>query len=219
MDPRLPNGGGEQITAYNLNQSHFGIGTDRLLGNTDVNDIRYSGYEVIVDGRLPNGGFFGGSVTTEKTQRDTCQVDNPNDLRHCDSPRAFQTLYKAHGAYPLPGGVMISAFLQGMPGPEQTANFNVTTLPDGSRLTGGQTFTLDLFAPETQFLPRQTNLDVRFSRQFTAGGMSILPLVDIYNIFNAHTTLAWNSTFGPQWQRIQRIMRPRFARLGFEIEW
>ena len=218
-DPRLPNGGGEQITAYNLNQSHFGIGTDRLLGNTDLNDIRYSGYEVIVDGRLPNGGFFGGSVTTEKTQRDTCQVDNPNDLRHCDFPRAFQTLFKVHGAYPLPGGVMVSGFLQGMPGPEQTANFHVTTLPDGSRLTGGQRITIDLIPPEALFLPRQTNLDVRFSRRFEVGGTSILPLIDIYNIFNSHTILGWNNTYGSVWQRPNRIMRPRFARIGMEIEW
>ena len=219
VDPRLPNGGGELITAYNLNPSHFGIGTDRLLGNSDLNDIRYTGFELIVDGRLPNGAFFGGSITTEKTQRDTCQVDNPNDLRHCDFPRAYQTLFKVHGAYPLPGGVTVSGFLQGMPGPEQTANFNVTSLPDGSRLTGGQRFTLDLISPETLFLPRQTNLDVRFSRRFTFGGTSILPLVDFYNIFNANTILGWNNTYGPDWQRINRIMRPRFARLGMEIEW
>ncbi len=220
VDPRLPNGGGELITAYNLNPSHFGIGRDRLLGNSDLNDIRYTGYEVIVDGRLPNGGFFGGSVTTEKTQVDTCEVDNPNQLRHCDHARPYQSFYKVHGAYPLPGGVMLSGFLQGMPGPEDSANFTVTTLPDGSRLTGGQRITIDLLAPETLFLPRQTNLDMRFSRQFTtAGGMSIVPLVDIYNIFNAHTTLGWNSTYGPDWQRINRIMRPRFARLGLEIEW
>ena len=219
VDPRLPNGGGENITAYNLNQSHFGIGRDRLLSNSDLNDIRYTGYEVVVDGRLPNGGFFGGSVTTEKNQRDTCEVDDPNLLRHCDHPRPFQTFYKIHGAYPLPGGVMLSGFLQGMPGPEQAANFNVTTLPDGSRLTGGQRITIDLLAPEAQFLPRQTNLDLRVSRRFNVGGTSILPLLDIFNVFNAHTTLGWNSTYGPQWQRITRIMRPRFARLGVEIEW
>ena len=219
VDPRLPNGGGESITSYNLNPSHFGIGTDRLLGNSDLNDRRYTGYELIVDGRLPNGAFFGGSVTTEKTQTDTCEVDNPNDLRHCDFPRAYQSFYKVHGAYPLPGGVMFSGFLQGMPGPEQTANFNVTTLPDGSRLTGGQRIVLDLIAPETLFLPRQTNLDVRFSRQFNVGGTSILPLIDIYNIFNANTILGWNNTYGPVWQRPNRIMRPRFARIGMEIEW
>ena len=219
LDPRLPNGGGESITGYNLNQSHFGIGRNRWLANSDLNDIRYTGYELVVDGRLPNGGFYGGSVTTEKSQVDTCEVDDPNLLRHCDHPRPFQTLFKVHGAYPLPGGVTISGFLQGMPGPANSATFNITSLPDGTPLTGGQSIGIDLIAPEAQFLPRQTNLDLRVSRRFIVGGTSILPLVDIFNLFNSNTTLAWNNVYGPQWQRITQIMRPRFARLGVEIDW
>ena len=114
-DSRLPNGGSEQITLFNLNPDSFGIGRDPVIGNSDINDIRYLGFELVVDGRLQNGAFFGGSVTREKTQVDTCEVDNPNNLRFCDAPRAFQTLYKIHGLYPLPGGVLLSAFLQGMP--------------------------------------------------------------------------------------------------------
>ncbi len=219
MDPRLPNGGGESITSFNLNPSHFGIGTDRLLGNSTLNDRRYTGFEVIVDGRLPNGGFFGGSVTTERTQEDTCEVDDPNNLRFCDHVRPFQTLFKVHGAIPLPGDVMLSGFLQGMPGPADSANLTVASLADGTPLTGGQPLTVNLLPPDSFFLPRQTNLDLRVSRRFNFGGRSVLPLVDIYNIFNSHTTLGWNNTYGPNWQRINRIMRPRFARVGLEIEW
>ena len=42
---------------------------------------------------------------------------------------------------------------------------------------------------------------------------------NIYNIFNSNTILGWNNTYGSVWQRPNRIMRPRFARIGFEIEW
>ena len=218
VDPLLPNGGGEQITLYNLNPDSFGIGRDPVIGNSDINDRRYLGFELVVDGRLQNGAFFGGSVTREKTQLDTCEVDNPNSLRFCDAPRTFQTLYKIHGLYPLPGGVLLSAFLQGMPGPPDSASYTVRALEDGTPLTGGQAITIDLLPPESSFLPRQTNLDVRVSRPFTVGVTRIVGIVDIYNVLNAHTTLGWNNRYGPNWQRINRILRPRLARLGIEIQ-
>jgi hypothetical protein len=218
-DPRLPNGGGEQITMYNLNPDKFGIGRDRFLTNSNINDRVYTGFEVVVDARLGNGGIIGGSMTTEKLQINSCQVDNPNDLRHCDSPLNFRTMAKIHASYPLPYDVLISGFLQAMPAPDIDANTRQTTLPDGSSLTGGGRINYDLIAPETEFLPFQTQLDVRAAKRFTIGATQLTALVDVFNIFNGHTTLGWNNSFGSSWQRVNRIMRPRFARLGLEVNW
>ncbi|MCY4075779.1 MAG: hypothetical protein OXH04_10175, partial [Acidobacteria bacterium] len=137
----------------------------------------------------------------------------------CDSPRAWQWMYKAHGAYPLPGGIILSAFVQGYPGPERHASYNVTTLPDGTPLTGGQRLNIDLLPHEVFFLPFQRKVDVRLMRRFNIGNTQIAPVLDAFNIFNTNTTTGEISTYGDRWQEITGIMQARYLRLGLELEW
>ena len=165
------------------------------------------------------GAFFGGSFTTERTRINECDVDNRNATIWCDSPRTWQTMYKAHGAYPLPAGLILSAFVQGYPGPELNANYNVTSLPDGTALTGGQRITVDLLPPEVLFLPFARKTDMRVMRRFNFGNTQIAPVLDIFNIFNTNTTTGVNSTYGSRWQEITRIMQARYLRIGLELEW
>ena len=221
VDDRLGANSGQMLTLFNLNPGVFGQSAVSIA-TSSTNDRVYDGFEFTLDGRLPNGAFFGGSFTTERTQLNFCEPetgDNRNSTLWCDSPRAWQTLYKAHGAYPLPGEVILSGFVQGYPGPDISANQNITTLPDGTRLTGGARHTIDLLPPEVLFLPFQRKVDIRVMRRFNFGNTQIAPVFDVFNLFNTNTTTAINQTYGANWQNIVRIMQARYLRLGIELEW
>ena len=224
MDSRLGQWSQYMYTGYNLNQASFGS-VSKAITTTPINDRLYDGFEWTLDGRMNNGAFFGGSVTTEKTQLNNCSVDEiasvqwANATIWCNSPRAWQTLYKAHGAYPLPGGIILSGFVQGYPGPDIDANHTLRTLPDGTSLTEGQGFTFDLLPHDALFMPFQRKVDIRVMRRFNIGNTQIAPVMDIFNLLNSNTRTAENQTFGPNWRTIRTIMQARYMRLGLELEW
>ncbi len=224
VDDRLGQWSGYAYTLYNLDPEVFGQ-VSKYVTTSSMNDRVYDGFEFVIDGRLGNGAFFGGSFTTERTQLNECDVDEisypqwRSYRQWCDSPRAWQTMYKAHGAYPLPGGVIVSTFIQGYPGPNHNANINITEMPDGTPLTGGQRITIDLLPHEVLFMPYQRKVDIRLMRRFNVGNTTIAPVMDLFNLFNANTETRVNSTYGPRWQEIQNIMQARYMRLGLELEW
>ena len=218
VDSRLGGNSGQTLTLFNLNPDVFGQSSTSIRTGENRDRI-YNGVEWTLDGRLSNGAFFGGSITHEKTQQNECDVDNRNDTIWCDSPRAWQTMYKAHGAWPLPGGVILSGFVQGYPGPELNANYNVSALPDGTALTGGARISVDLLPPEVLFLPFARKTDIRVMRRFNIGNTQIAPVLDVFNIFNTNTTTRVNTTYGSNWQDIVAIMQARYMRIGLELEW
>ena len=224
VDDRLGQYSGQMLTLYNLDPAAFGK-VSKFVTTSDVNDRIYDGFEFVLDGRMSNGAFFGGSFTHERTHLNECDVDeisNPLWLsfrQWCDSPRSWQTMYKAHGAYPLPGGVIISTFIQGYPGPDIDANWNVTEMADGTKLTEGQRITIDLLPHEVLFLPFQRKVDLRLMRRFSIGNTQIAPVLDMFNLFNANTTTGENPTYGDNWRTIRSIMTARYMRIGLELEW
>lgn len=221
VDPRLGEYSGQSLPLYNLNPAVFGQ-SDRLLRNATT-DRLYNGVEWTANGRFGNGGFFGGSVNYERTFENTCDVENRNLTLYCDHPRAWQTQFKGHVAYPIPGGIMASAFVQGYPGPDILAYYNVTPAIAGRPLTNNQIAannTFNILPREVLFLPYQTKVDLRFLRRFRFGNTRIAPLVDIFNLLNANTVTSINNTCCTSaWQDVTGIMQARYVRLGFELDW
>jgi hypothetical protein len=75
-DPRLPNGGGYQLTYYNVNPSKLG---QTQLYNTLSDKFGYeyehwNGVDVSVNGRLSNGLRFQAGTSTGRTVTDNCAV-------------------------------------------------------------------------------------------------------------------------------------------------
>jgi len=211
---------GQTLPLYNLNPAKFGQ-SDRLLRNSTT-DRLYNGVEWTAQGRFGNGGFFGGSVNYERTFENTCDVENRNNTLFCDHPRAWQTQFKGHVAYPIPGGVMASAFLQGYPGPDIQATYNITSAIAGRTLYGptSQTIAINLLPREVFFLPYQTKVDLRFMRRFRFANARIAPVLDVYNLLNANTVTAINQTCcSARWREVTGIMQARFYRIGFELDW
>ena len=171
-----------------------------------------------VDMRLDSGVLFGGGVDSGRTVTDRCfVVDSPQELLHCRiiTPFKAQTQFKAFFTYPLPADFAVSGTVQNLPGASFEANYqasNVEIAPSlgrdlaacGARTGAACTATvaLPLVAPMTHFLDRRTQLDVRVTKSLNVGPrVRLQVVVDLYNVTNASSVLAVNSTFGSAWQR------------------
>ncbi len=216
-DPRLPNGGGEVITMYNLNLEKLGA-VDNLVTVSTTNRRVYDGVEVTLNARLRTGAFLFGGVTTQRTATNTCQVDNPNARRFCDNTPPFRTLFRLSGSYALPYAVQVSGNLAVVPGASVGASYAVNSAIAGVPLTGGGTLNVQLVEPNTMFLDSLTQLDVRLMRAFRIGQVRARALVEVYNVFNAGTVTQLNQTFGPSWLRPQAITQGRYLRFGTQID-
>jgi len=214
-DPRLPNGGGEVITQYNLNPSKLGA-TDNVLTWSTKNTRIYNGVEVSLNARLPHGGFIFGGLTTERTATNNCDVanSNPNNLRFCNQVPPFQTLYKASAAYPLPYGVQLSGSFQARPGLSQTANYTFNSAIAGVPLTGGGNLTVNLIDPTTHYYDYIKQLDLRLARTFSFGRRKIQAFADVFNLSNTSTVSSANTTFGPQWLLPVSLVYGRRVQIG-----
>jgi hypothetical protein len=216
LDPRLPNGGGEVITLYNLRPEKLGAVDNMIVAS--ANTRTYDGFEATFSARLRNDAFLMGGVTTERSPSDTCEVDNPNQRRFCDLVPPFRTMFKVSGSYRLPYDVQFSGMWQVMPGGSLSASYSVNSALAGVPLTGGGTLSVQLLEPNTMFYDYGRQLDLRLMRWFRKGRFRAAPMLDIYNVLNASTVTAYNLTFGASWLRPAAIREGRFLRLGAQMD-
>jgi hypothetical protein len=104
-----------------------------------------------------------------------------------------------------------------------TATYNATNAeiaPSlGRSLSGGRrTAAIPLVAPQTIFEPRRNQLDLRVTKSLRLQqNVRLRGYVDLYNVFNASSTLTLNNTFGSQWQRPTSIMVGRLIQVGGQV--
>ena len=67
----------------------------------------------------------------------------------------------------------------------------------------------------TDALLNQT--DLRFARIFNYGRYRLQGMIDIYNIFNRSTVLAYNTTFGQEWLRPTDVLQGRLVKIGAQL--
>jgi hypothetical protein len=79
--------------------------------------------------------------------------------------------------------------------------------------------TINLIAPNTQFLPRWHQLDWGFKRVLRfSNGREIQGQMDIFNGLNSNVVLATTPTFGNTLGQPLSILRPRLFRLAAQIK-
>jgi hypothetical protein len=68
---------------------------------------------------------------------------------------------------------------------------------------------------------RINQLDLRIARTFKLSGTSASVGLDTYNVLNASTVLAYNSSYVPggAWLQPMSILTPRFFRLTTAFNW
>ena len=225
-DPRLPNGGGEEITIYEWNPG-FAYSTGNLYTTLAPDDWRsWNGFEVIVDGTLPRGGFMNASWTagTSESHRCTSARDNPNALRFCHNSTPYRHMGKLSGAVPLPFETMISGLFQMFAGDAQGAYYRAGAFDAGGRALNVQDETVDvqLIEPGTMFFDATTRLQLRFMKDMDIADWRVRVYMTADNIFNKAAVTRRNQVFGGGGEQNVDFHRPvniqAGRRLSFGIQ-
>lgn len=154
-DPRLPNGGGNQICGlYDIVPTKFGVATSNVVTFTDNFGKQtevFNGVDLSVNARIRSDLFVTGGIATGNTHFNACDafVDNPRTdfgisalvtasgvapapgtglvFNYCDFDTSWLAQLKTTGSYTLPWQqIQIGGVLQNLPGQQVLANWNIT---------------------------------------------------------------------------------------------
>jgi hypothetical protein len=245
-DARLPGGGGERICGLKDVASPALAGqlnADRLTtfaSNYGDQFERWNGVDLTVNARLPELLLQGG-VSTGRTYENDCAVVRnvpeaapgargaANSERFCETQSPFLTQFKLLGAYTLPYDIQLSGTFQTSAGPEITAAgtfLNAQISPSlGRNLSAGQSATVGLVEPKTEYGERLHQLDLRFAKRFSVNRMRVQATLDLYNALNGNTVLVQSNQYGATigatagnvWQRPQAILPARIVKVGMQV--
>jgi hypothetical protein len=245
VDPRLPNGGGNQICGFtDINPDKFGqvnnyvTIADNYGKQTDV----YTGFDLAINARLPRGVFVQGGTSTGHEVLDACdvmaKVDNiaggPLDIQTAGlgTPQfttinglASPSKLFCRTAPPMQTQVKLSAAFQSIAGRQITASYAVPSSAIaaslGRNLAAGAnaTTTVQLVEPGTMYGDRLNQFDVRIAKTFRMGVKRIQPQFNVFNLLNAGPVLGYNNTYGPLWQNPTAVLLGRMFKFGLQVDW
>ena len=222
-----------------------GAGSLASSSNSPSNSRKYTGIDVNFNSRMRGLTLFGG-ISMGHQISNTCQVEDPNQLRFCDQSLYSIPYYKQlklSGSYSLPWAMQVSGTFQSYPGDARNSTVDGTTaLNNGTILAEdpslrtvwsvdrttfktltGQTLTqssvnVPLNAPGTKFLDRQNQLDVRLTRSFKFRGVNLQAQIDAYNALNTGVVLTTVQTYGSALDRPASILQGRLFRFGVQAK-
>jgi len=239
-DARLPNGGGYTVTGlYNVVPEKFSSNQNfNTLSDKYGNQIEHwNGFDVGVNARLRNGLTVQGGVSTGKSVEDNCEIVaqlpemllvanvwRPAQYCHRESP--FLTQVKMIGIYTIPkADVQVAGTLRSAPGTAVNGNFAASqayiaassTL--GRALSGGasQNMTVGLLAPNTRYLDRRNELDMRFGKVLKAGRSRSVISIDVFNLLNTDVPVSVNQSYG-SWLVPTEILNPRVVKFSVQFD-
>jgi len=217
-DPRLPDGGGQQICGlYDIVPAKFGIATNNLVARNDKLGVKqaevFDGVDVAFAARMGRGVFLNGGVATGRTRFNQCGafVDNPAEtfglsgatFSYCEFTSGLLTQAKLNGSYTLPWQIQIAGVLQNLPGQQILAQWNITQAEAaagnlGRALSGGANTSrvVPLIKPGTMFTPRRTQIDLRVSKSFRSGARKLQVMADVFNLTNSNASVGATSNAG-----------------------
>jgi hypothetical protein len=229
-DSRLPGAGQQLCGLYDLNLNKIG-----QIANITTSSSNYgkqiehwNGVDLSALARLPRGVVLQGGMSTGKTTTDNCDVvskiGNPS-LLYCHQETPFLTQVKFGGSYTLPFDVQISGTFQSFVGASVNANATFTNeqiAPSlGRSLTGATTATISVVKPNTIFVPRINQIDLRFSKIIRANRVRYKGMIDIFNAGNINTVTGVNNTYGTtgaSWFVPTSISLARLFKVGVQVD-
>ena len=240
-DARLPGGGGERICGLRDVNNATLLAVDRLTtfaSNYGDQIEHWNGVDLTVNARLEQLLLQGG-VSTGRTYENDCEVVQnlpeaapaargaANSDRFCRTQSPFLTQVKLLGAYTLPYDIQLSGTFQTSAGPEVTAIgtfVNAQISPSlGRNLATGQSASIGLLEPKTEYGERLYQMDLRFSKRFSVNRTRFQATFDLYNALNGNTVLVQNNQYGATtavsaaWQRPQAILPSRIVKVGVQM--
>jgi len=219
-----------------------GLGFDRMLRNTcdepdDPNQLRFCD-DANLDAHLPAGeaprgyripyqaqGKLSGSVSLPAgIQVSGAFQSNPGYPYRSLTPAVFSyraaggtswllsrtTRYPANCPAPCPAGALVLPTLNGTP--DNAANLRVQLIPYNS---------------EGQFTDRINQLDLRVTKSVRVGRATVLPQLEIFNVFNSNAVVLMRSTdysiasatAPATYNQPSGILNGRIIGLGAQVRW
>ena len=232
-DPALPAvARGVQVPIY-VTDPGLDIQTGNDFHTVAPGDSRtWNGFEVILDGELPRGGFMTASVTAGTNKNHFCNrgnVENPNALRFCETRMPYRPMGKLSGALPLPFDTMISGLIQVFPGAPISASYqiNADDFPAlvnlGDADNANPNLEVNLIEPGTVFEDYTTEMQLRFSKVVTINDVRTRFYMDATNITNRARVTSRNRFYGgggvrnPDFLRINTIEPGRRLSFGMQM--
>jgi hypothetical protein len=137
LDPRLPGGGGYDITIYQATNAALAIPASNYVtfqsdfGPEETN--YWHGVDVTLNARTRWGLVFSGGTSTGRSVTDDCQtsvkIDSP-DPRNCHDADPFQTTFRGLASYTIPWiDVRVSGTVRSQPEIARTASWNLPNSP------------------------------------------------------------------------------------------
>jgi hypothetical protein len=233
-DPRLPNGGGYEITGlYNVKQDKFGQTNSFTTWsrNFGSESSMYNGVQASVSARMRNGLTVQGGVNTGKTVTDNCEVQaalpeiSPTNP-YCHNDPGFITRLTGLAAYTIPRvDVLLSSTFRSDQGTPLAANYVVTSAVAQPSLgrplaAPGGSVTVNLLRPGERWADRVNIVDLRIAKVLRFGRTRTNVGVDIYNLTNSSAVLSYNQAFNPggSWLTPTAVVAPRFAKISAAFE-
>ena len=231
-NPSLPGGGGYTISGlYDINPDKFGKTNNLIVldpAHTQRNAYFATGTNVRIGRALLSGGLDIGQRVD-----DNCAItDSPGITRFCHQATAWRqgAQLKLNGSLPIKWGITASGIYQNTPGLALTANYaapNSLIAPTlqrnlascGATNPCSQTATVSLIDPTSLWESRRSQFDLRVTKALKFGTARNLRVnFDAYNLFNANTVLAQNSTYGTLWRKPSQILDGRLLQLSALFE-
>ena len=176
----------------------------------------WNGFEVILDGELPRGGFMTASVTAGTNKNHFCNrgnVENPNSLRFCETRMPYRPMGKLSGALPLPFDTMISGLIQVFPGAPIRATYAINAVDFPAIVNLGDpdntnpNIEVNLIEPGTVFEDYTTEMQLRFSKVVTLNDVRTRFYMDATNITNRARVTSRNRFYGGGGVRNEDFLR------------
>jgi hypothetical protein len=145
--------------------------------------------------------------------------------QYCHRQTPMLTQFKLYGVYTIPKVELeLAGTLRSMPGNEINAAF-VATNPYlaasstlGRALSGSApNMTIGLLRPNSEFLERRNELDLRFGKVLRAGKSRSVVSLDIYNALNTDALINVNQSFAV-WMRPTEILNARLAKISIRFD-
>ena len=210
---------GQTITVYNQDADTLGL-VDRVITNIPEFYERYHGFELTAKKRFSNrwqllAGYTRGQSKGYyvESRWGFSDANNPNNLvniKDAYHPSDRTNIFKLVGTYFFPRDFTVSANYRYYTGVPLTRWFRVTGLNQGP-------FSVPLEPRGTHRYDNVSILDLRASKFFHFSKFDLEAMFNIYNVFNASTTVGMITTVGPYYGNPSRILSPVIASFGVRL--
>ncbi len=236
--PELPGGGGYTIEGLrNVKPAAFGReqNFNTLSGKYGKQIEHWNGFDITVNARLQNGLTMQAGTSTGRTHENDCEVvaklpelnsgNNMRPLGYCDRSTPWQTQFKGYAVYTVPRvDVQVSGTLRSTIGNDYNANFTATNAVLASSSTLGRplsgnaaNISIALLAPNSTFIERRNELDMRFGKIIRFGRMRNVISLDVFNMLNSDALVTLNQSFA-SWLAPTEILNARLMKISYTLD-